>query len=222
VSDLALAGGWLAVLGCALAGGMVLRAFGFASTYIRDLLHIGAGVWVLGWPWWSGHTMPIAIVTATALGVALVPVAARRVALAAQLERSVSGGDERWSGLVLYTLAYAVLTAVGLCGSPFPAAAGLLALSLGDGIGGAAGRAFGRHHFHAPGGKRKSLEGSAVVALGAIAGVAVASQLFGSAIGAPAVIALGALAAIAEAGAPRGTDNLLVPLAVWLAAHAVT
>jgi len=37
-------------------------------------------------------------------------------------------------------------------------------------------------------------------------------------IGAAPVVALGALAAVVEAVAPRSTDNLLVPAAVWAGA----
>ncbi|MCA9675313.1 MAG: hypothetical protein KC464_09785, partial [Myxococcales bacterium] len=161
MTDLVLTLGWLGGLACGLGGAIVLHRLGLASTYVRDLLHVGAGVWILGWAWWTTPAWPIAITAVVTAGTALVPTAASRWHLAARLHRSVTGGDERWSGLVLYTLAYAALTPVGLCDRPLPAAAGLLALSLGDGVGGAVGRRFGRHHYRAPGGKVKSLEGSA-------------------------------------------------------------
>jgi phytol kinase len=218
VSDPALAAIWLAVLGAGLGACVVVRALGLASTYVRDLLHVGAGVWVLGWPYWHGGVIPIAIVVAVAVAIALVPRVARAIPLAARFERSVSGGDERWGGLVLYTLSYAALTALAFTTSTWAAAAGLLALSLGDGIGGAVGRRFGRHHYRAPGGKTKSLEGSLVVALGALAGALIAARITAHPISVATAIGLGAIAAAVEAGSPRGTDNALVPAAVWLAA----
>jgi dolichol kinase len=222
MTDLALAGGWLGLLGAALGACMLARALGLPATYVRDGLHIGAGVWIVGWPWWDGPVLPVAIVALAALITALMPALARESRLAARLVRSVTGGDERWTGLVHYTLAYAVFTTLGLVGDPFPAAAALLALSLGDGLGGAIGRKLGRHHFRAPGAKPKSLEGSVVVALAAMIGVAVAAHLFGRDVSGLAVLGLGVVASATEALAPRSTDNLLIPIAVWTAATLVT
>lgn len=214
MSDLAWTGVWLAILVGGIGACVGLRATGLASTYVRDLLHVGAGVWVLGWPWWDHAAPPIAIAAAVAGAIAVVPVAARRVTLIGRIRDSVSGGDERWTGLILYALAFTAFTAVGVVGAPFPAAAGLLALSLGDGLGGAAGRRFGRHRYAAPWGKPKSLEGSAVVAAGAAVGIAGAAAWSGVAIAPAAVIALALAAALTEALAPRSTDNLLVPAVV--------
>jgi dolichol kinase len=222
VTDLGWTMTWLAVLVAGVVGCLGVRALGLASTYVRDLLHVGAGVWVIGWPWWHGAAVPVAIVGAVALATALVPAAARRVSLVARFERSVSGGDERWGGLVLYTLAYASLTWAGLRGDPFPAAAGLWALSLGDGVGGAVGRRFGHHHYRAPGGKQKSLEGTLAVFAAATAGVWLAAHRFGAAAGPATILGLGALAAAAEAAAPRGTDNAVVPATVFAAARLIT
>jgi dolichol kinase len=140
----------------------------------------------------------------------------------ARLERSVTGDDERWNGLVLYTAAYAVFTAVAMAGDAFRAGAALLAVSLGDGIGGAIGRAFGTHHYRAPGGKQKSFEGSLVVGLGAVAGTLVAAELAGEAASIPLVFVIGVVAACAEGISPRGTDNLVIPAAVYTTAHLVT
>lgn len=214
MSDLGWLVAWCAALAAGLAGCLVLRAAGLASTYVRDLLHVGAGIWVFGWPWWDRAAPAIALVAAVALAVALVPVLAPRVALARRFRDSVAGGDELWDGLVIYTLAFTALTAVALAGARFAAGAGLLALTLGDGLGGAAGRRFGRHRFAVPWGKRKSLEGSAVVALGAGAGIALAAAYFGASPAPAAVIALALAAALAEALSPRSTDNAIVPAVV--------
>jgi dolichol kinase len=222
MTDLELSGLWLAVLVCGLGGAIAIHMLGVASTYVRDVLHVGAGVWVLGWPHWQGRALPIAITIAVAAATAGVPLLAGHNRWVARLVRAVTNDDEHWFGLSLYTLAFAALTAAGLAHEPVPAAAGLLALSLGDGLGGAFGRRFGQHGFRAPGGKRKSFEGAVVVALGAATGAAIAAHLFGQPIAAGAIVLLGIIAAVVEALAPRGTDNLLVPAAVWLAAVLVT
>jgi dolichol kinase len=222
MSDLALAAVWFAVLASGIAAAVFVHQLGLAATHVRDLLHVGAGVWVIGWPWWNGALLPIALVAGTALVVAAVPALARHHRAAVRLHDAVTGDDERWGGLVLYTASYAIFTVIGLAGDPLPAAAALLALSLGDGVGGAVGRRFGRHHYRAPGGKRKSLEGSAAVAIMAMVGAALAAALVGGHLGAARILFAGAVAATAEAAAPRGTDNVIVPAGVWLGLTVVT
>jgi len=213
VTDLGLALGWAGVLVVGLGGAVGLHRLGLARTYTRDLVHVGAGVWVVGWPRWHGTAIPIAIPVAAALATLLVPWS--RTGPLAGLRGALADGDERWTGIVLYTGSFAVFTTLALVDRPLPAGAALLALALGDGIGGAVGRRFGKHFYAAPGGKRKSLEGSVVVAIGAAAGVAIASWALRAPVG-PGVIAVAAIvAALAEAIAPRATDNAVVPVAVW-------
>lgn len=214
---------WLAVLFLGITATVLARAAGLASTHARDLLHIGAGVWVLGWPGWHHPAAPMTIALAAALATALVPVLAGRVALAARFRDSVASGDERFLGLILYTASFAAITVAAFVlpeasAAMFAGGCALFALSLGDGIGGALGQAFGRVHYRAPGGKEKSLEGSLAVWAASSAGAWFAARLFAVAVPALGVIALGAVAAAAEAAAPRGTDNLVVPAAVWSAA----
>jgi len=210
---------WLVVLGAGLMLCVGLARAGVRRTHVRDLLHIGAGVWVLGWPWWQRPVAPIAITAAALLAVAIVPRLARRWRPAQKLMQAVSGDDESWDGLVLYTAAFAAATAVGLLWRPLPSAAALWALCLGDGLGGAVGRRFGRMHYRAPGAKVKSLEGSlTVVAATALAVFLAVAWFRVPALPSPGVLALTAgVAGLAEGLAPRGTDNALVPLAVWLA-----
>ena len=59
-------------------------------------------------------------------------------------------------------------------------------------------------------------EGSLTVALAGGAGVALAELWTGAAAAVPVIACAGLLAALAEAAAPRATDNLLVPAAVFL------
>jgi dolichol kinase len=221
-ADLAFAGMWLGVLAAALAGCIVLHGLGLASTYVRDLLHVGAGVWILGWPHWHRGALPIAIVALVALATTVLPIIAGKSRIAARVVHSVTNGDEHWTGLVHYTVMYALLTTIAQVSDPLPAAAALLALSLGDGIGGAVGRTLGRHHYQLPDAKQKSLEGSFAVFVAASAGVAIAAHVLGRDVGILAVLGLGAIASLSEAFAPRGTDNLLIPIAVWTAATLVT
>jgi dolichol kinase len=219
VSDGLQAGAWLLALGLGLASCVQLRRGGLPTTYVRDLLHVAAGVWVLGWPFWHHWSAPVAITAGAVLLIAIGPILARRIPAAASFRNSVSDEDERWVGLVFYTLAFALFTAAGMCLDRYPAAAALWALCLGDGVGGAVGRRLGRRFFSVPGGKRKSLEGSAAVALCAAAGVALAGAYFGEPIALGRTVVLGLVASLAEALSPRATDNLFVPLAVWLSAN---
>jgi dolichol kinase len=218
VSDLAWTGLWGGVLAAAIAACVLLRAAGVAATYVRDLLHVGAALWVVGWPAWHAAGPPVAIAAVVTAGIAVVPVVARRWSFAGRFARSVSDGDETWTGLVLYGVSFTALTAVGVAGAAFPAAAALLALSLGDGIGGGVGRRFGVHRYRVPWGKAKSLEGSAAVAAAAAVGVVIAGHLFDHAVTFPAALGIGLVAAVAEGIAPRSTDNAIVPAAAFVAA----
>ena len=77
------------------------------------------------------------------------------------------------------------------------------------------GRRVGRHRFQLPWAKAKSLEGTATVAALAAAGAVVAATWFRGPVDPARALAVGAVAALAEAAAPRASDNLLVPAAVW-------
>ena len=210
-----LAAIWVLVLAAGFAVCVALRALGVPRTYLRDLLHVGVGIWPLGWPFWKSVTFPIAVAGAGLAVTLAVPLAGRRIAAAARLRDSVSGEDEQWRGLVLYAASAAALTCAGMFTDPFPAAAGLLALALGDGIGGAVGRRFGRHRFALPFAKEKTVEGSAAVAVFAAIGVSLAARWFGAPVTWPWIAAAGAVGSLAEALSPRGTDNVIVPAAVW-------
>lgn len=223
MTDPVLAAIWVIVLAVGIIAVARLRRLGLPPTHARDLVHVGAGVWVLGWPWWDGPAAPLTIVAAAAVGVAAVPVAARQLEPVARLRRSVAEGDEGFGGVVVYTLSFAVMTAIGLTAEPFPAAAfpaaaALWALAIGDGLGGLIGRRLGRHFYTTALGKRKSVEGSAAVAAFAALGAVAAGVWFGVEVAVWEVAVLGGAAAAAEGLAPRGTDNALVPAAVWAVA----
>lgn len=234
VPDLLLALFWTFLVTAGLAAAVVLRGRGVPEARVRDLLHVGAGVWVFGWPAWERAWVAIAIPWAAVAVLATLPLLGgsgpgpSRHGSATRVVDAVTSEDERWGGLVLYALAFALLTTVAL-GTPLgagPAAGALLALAWGDGLGGAAGSRFGRRAYHLPWAKRKTWLGSAVVAAGTMAGVLawsgwtawVAGDSFltpgGS--GLLTVAGAGLVAAAAEAMAPRGTDNLVVPMGVFV------
>ena len=215
MTDAELSTLWLATLfgGLCVAGG--LARLGLPRTHVRDLLHVGAGVWPLGWPFWRSPVAPIVIPVAALLALVAVPLLAPRLPWLARVQSAVSGEDERWSGLVVYAGSVAVLTPLGLLGAPFPAAGALLALALGDGLGGAVGLRLGGRGFSVPGAKAKTFAGSAAVAVFSALGVALAGHWFDARPGAGTVVAAGLLAAVAEALAPRASDNAVLPAAVF-------
>lgn len=217
MNDAVLTLGWFVVLGGGLSFIVLLRRLGVSRTHARDLLHVGAGIWCLGWPWWSGPAVPIAFTSCAALAIIAVPPLARRFPSLHRVEQAISGGEERWTGIVFYTWSFAVFTAVGLVSGPaWTAAAALLALAIGDGVGGAAGLRFGRIRYRLPWSKPKSLEGTLVVALGAAVGIAIAATWFGHPVSLRACAAAATVAGIVEAASPRASDNLLLPAAVWV------
>jgi dolichol kinase len=222
---------WLSLLwGAVLAGGVLFCVLtssrGLKTTYVRDLLHIGTGLWVLGLPFWERPTVPVAITATALVAVTAMPLLAGRLAAAEKFYRSVSDEEERWSGIVLFVFAYAALTALGFLFRSllFPAACAMAALSLGDGPGGFLGSRFGRAGYRLPWGKRKTWLGSAAVALGAALAVGVVWAWFRFAAGMgtdgfqPIWLPAAAFSAcLAEAASPRSSDNVLLPAAVFLA-----
>lgn len=215
MNDVLLALLWVLTSAVGLAACVKLRAAGVAATYVRDLLHVGAGVWIFGWPLWSGVLAPVVIVLSAFALVASVRSLGR---WGRAVVEAVTGNEERWSGIVAYTASFALFTVVGLTVDPFPAAIALLALAIGDGVGGLVGRTLGRRRIRVPGAKPKTIEGSLAVGAGALAAVWIAGLALGRSVhpGAAALIAL--TTALVEAVSPRSTDNLTVPTAAWLVA----
>ncbi len=224
---------WLSVLGGGVLFCVLTSSRGLKTTYVRDLLHIGTGLWVLGLPFWRSPAVPVAVTGAALAAVLATPLLARRLAGVGKFYRSVSDERETWSGIVLFVLAYFSLTTIGLLFRDllFPAACAMAALSLGDGPGGLVGSRFGKAGYRLPWAKRKTWLGSAAVAAGAAVAIGVVWAWFRYAAGMdpgtfnPLWLMVAAVAAcLAEAASPRSSDNLLLPAAVFLtllpAAHA--
>ncbi len=224
VHDAGLVALWLGVLFGGLGFCVWSNARGLSAHAVRDLLHACTSVWVLGWPFWHGTAAPTAIVVGALACALAVPALAARSRAASAFMRSVTAEDEAWAGIVLYVTAYAVLTPLGLSGGSAPAAgAALFALALGDGLGGFVGRRFGRLSYPVIGGKRKTLEGSAAVAAFSAFGVWAATRWLGAPTTWDQAAAAGLVAAVVEGIAPRASDNLAVPAAVyaWLVVRPV-
>ncbi|MCK6547588.1 hypothetical protein L6R52_17190 [Myxococcota bacterium] len=222
MSDVVLFVSWLGVLVGGLGLGVWLKRRGVATTYVRDLVHVGVSVWVLGWPSWSGVLAPASMTLGALAAVSLIPVLSDRSSVAASIHRSLAGGDERWTGIVLYVASFAALTPIGVSSIlggvlRVPAAAALLALAWGDGIGGLVGRRFGRTHYRVPGAKTKSVEGTFAVAIFSGAAVWFAGVWLGAPVAVSTTVIAAVIAALVEAIAPRASDNVLLPMAVFTA-----
>ncbi|HZX41976.1 MAG TPA: hypothetical protein VFE93_09075, partial [Myxococcaceae bacterium] len=81
---------WSAVFAGGLSVCLWLADRGLPRTYVRDVLHVGAGVWPLGWKAWQSPWPPV-LVALAGFGLLLaVPLLGRRLAAARVLEHAVS------------------------------------------------------------------------------------------------------------------------------------
>ncbi len=202
----------------------------YSSNLGRKILHMGIGfpgifVWFL---------------YNSTLGAVIPPIFATiMLVLAPQtLKKKFSQGDELHTGLIIYCISVSILTALfwqnplahgGWIGATtlntqhhpmentvWIGAAAFITLAWGDGLGGTIGRKYGKHTYHIPWVKEKSLEGSLGVGLGAVFSITFSQVVFGK-IFPPYVIAiiLGAVVAmVVEALSPKHTDNLFLPLSL--------
>jgi len=219
VNDAALAASWTAVLLAGFGAVALLHRAGLPRTYARDLLHVGAGVWIVGWPWWKGALAPLLLVwTVFALAAAL-PIVMSRVRMLQKAHDSVAGEGERWAGIVAYAASMAALSTLALgLHQVAPSAFAVAALCAGDGLGGLVGRRFGRRRFRLPWSKAKTWEGTAAVFLFSALGIVLAQAALSLPVRWEAAALLGAVSAAAEAVAPRASDNVVVPAAVAVVA----
>lgn len=214
MADGALGAAWVCVFAGGLWACVTLHRMGLSTSRVRDVLHVGAGSWALGFPWWHHGWVPVAIATAGFAALALIPSLASTAPWLDRIRRGVSDGDERWSGLTLYAFSAAALTVLAMRGHLLAATAGLWALAIGDGIGGAVGKQFGRHRFQLGWAKPKSVEGTLAVAALCTIAIALAQLFLGVRVPLQAIAIASLVGAVAEAVAPRASDNVLVPAVV--------
>jgi phytol kinase len=133
----------------------------------------------------------------------------RKIITKLSLVSASDAGNE--FGLVYYCLAYTVLAFL-FYDRPVVIAAGMLPLAFGDGMGAVIGRRWGAHKYQLI--DRKSVEGSIAVFAGTAIAVFV-GMVFYSVPWTQAVwkaCAIGVVTMLIEAAAPRGLDNIGIPL----------
>ena len=173
----------------------------------RKIVHIGTGnvvlfAWLLNIPAWIG------IMAAVLAGIVAL------VSYRTKILPSVNGVGRKSLGTFFYAISVGVAIALfwGL-NEPYFAALGICVMAWGDGLAGLAGQRWGKHPYEILGG-RKSLEGSAVMAI--VSGLVTVGVL-GLALGNfPQLLLIASLVAIAAAALETisfvGIDNLTVPL----------
>ncbi|HTY91709.1 MAG TPA: hypothetical protein VMC84_11085 [Methanocella sp.] len=123
---------------------------------------------------------------------------------------SASDAGNEW-GLVYYCLMFTVLAGL-FAKTPVVVAVGMLPLAYGDGLGAVIGRKFGRHPYKII--DKKSVEGSLAVFAGTAVSLVVGMVYYGvqlqNALWMSA--AIGIVVMVVEGVAPKGLDNLAIPL----------
>jgi phytol kinase len=215
-----LAASYAYATGLILVAQLLRRAFGAPQELTRKLVHIGAGMWVLGvlalFDTWQIGVLPFATFI-------LINYLFYRFRVFSAMDAADSPPGTVYFALAI-TLLFGLLwrPAGPLDRAPI-AVAGAMALTWGDALAALVGRRWGRHRYRL-GASGRSWEGSAVMFVVSAAAIfLVLTLLPGSALSpyAPpigagrvllAALFAAAAATLAEAASPRGTDNLSVPL----------
>jgi len=127
-------------------------------------------------------------------------------------------------GLVLYAVSWTVI-AYFLFGDLFAASIAIVAMSFGDGMGGAIGERFGRLRYS----PHRTVEGSIAVFSATAVSIVVLAWFYFSVIGysgstapyllAPFALAVAGLVTLLEALTPGSVDNLVIPLVIAVFLH---
>jgi phytol kinase len=123
---------------------------------------------------------------------------------------SASDAGNEW-GLVYYCLMFTVLAGL-FAKSPVVVAVGMLPLAYGDGLGAVIGRKYGRHPYRII--DKKSIEGSLAVFAGTAVALLAGMAYYGVPLSDAAWMsaAIGLAIMVVEGIAPKGLDNLAIPL----------
>lgn len=193
----------LAVLGVAEA---LHRRLGWSAETTRRVAHVAMGPVVATFPWALPGSWAVGVL---ALGFAGLLALTRRTGLL----RSVHGVERGGVGAVAYPVGVWAAARIGE-GAPAVYLAGIGVLALGDGVAGWVGDRWGATHYDI-GAQRRSVEGSVGMFI-VSTGIGAAAATFGGlpplSAGLAGLVVGGASAAV-EGLSPRGTDNLLVPVA---------
>jgi phytol kinase len=217
---LGLAASYGYATGLILVAEALQRMLGVPQELTRKLVHIGAGMWVLGvlalFDSWQIGVLPFATFI-------LVNYLFYRYRVFGAMDAAESPPGTVYFALAITLLFGLLWRPAGPVDRAPVAVAGAMALTWGDALAALVGRHWGQHRYRL-GASGRSWEGSAVMfAASAVAMFLALALLPGSSLSrhAPpidaghallaAVLGAGA-AALAEAASPRGTDNVSVPL----------
>ncbi|HSI36985.1 MAG TPA: hypothetical protein VK986_25590 [Tepidisphaeraceae bacterium] len=182
----------------------------------RKVLHAGMGIILVPLPWVFESVGPVVLLTGVFVGLLV----ARRFvpALDRQVADVIYGVGRRSAGEFYFPVTVLALFAMTGPGDKAGFVGPVLVLALADAAAALVGRRWGLCTYPAPGGGRKSIEGS--LALCAVALACVLGVELGLGGGGPVgrMVLTAAAVAIAvtlvEAACPCGLDNVVVPLAV--------
>ncbi len=213
LADDAVGAAVISVAIVALFGGAEVgrRVLGLRTELTRKFTHVGAGVVVLSFPWLITHTATVVVL---ALAFAGILVGGKVTGLLG----SIHDVERRTGGAYYYP--FAVLGAWLLSGGdPLLFCVPLAVMAVADTGAALVGQRAGETTFQVMDGQR-SLEGS--VAFFALAfGVTLVGCALAERPGWPAMLlvslVVAGLATAAEAVSVRGSDNLAIPYAAWLA-----
>lgn len=185
---------------------------GVSVTYIRDLLHLGSGSWVLGFPLWNSAIIPIILTVGALLGITLLPYTTFKKALS-----GVTNHQERFSGIWLYVLSFTLITTISfLLNDRYQGAIALGILAAGDGMGGLIGKKFGKKQFKLPWVKAKSYIGTATVMGMSLMVLLILTPIFNHSYTPSILVIIPIFSGIIEALSPRGTDNFFLPVMIFI------
>ncbi|MBY6275123.1 DUF92 domain-containing protein [Symbiobacterium thermophilum] len=217
---------WAILLAFGYVGGVVAVGevgyrMGLPRPIARKVVHVGAGLWIIG-----------TLLVFENRFLAAVPPALSAAANWVVHRRRLLGAVEADAdnlGTVWFAVSFALLVLLAW-EEPAAMLGGVLAMTLGDAAASTVGLRLGRRPYATLGGRTKSLEGSLAMFAVTLSTLLVVLRLFAPDLAAPAVAGLALLGAVAascaEALGIKGLDNLWVPLGtgfvVWSGLNLVT
>jgi len=207
---------WAVLLAFAYVGGVVAVGeagyrLGLPRPIARKIVHVGAGLWVIGTLLLFESRYLAAIPPAVS---AFINWVVHRRRLLGSVE-----ADADNLGTVWFAVSFALLVLLAW-DEPVALAGGVLAMTLGDAMASTAGLRLGRRPYATLGGRTKSLEGSLTMFAVTLVTLLVVLRVLASQLALPALAGMAALGAVAatcaEALGIKGLDNLWVPLGTGL------
>ena len=214
-----------AIIGLLVATEIARRRFGWPDEVTRKTVHIATGVLIFFAPPFFPRAGAVILIAAMFA-------AANAAAYARGWLSAVHHTTRRSFGTVYYPLALLLLAIPFWNDLPALVVASILVMAVGDGAAGIVGESVRRHRWYHVTSDRKSLQGSAAMAMGSLAALALTTVVhhdgglaLATAWASHPFATLAALAAVAlfatgwEAASSRGLDNLAVPLMTGIALH---